>query len=97
MGMGDLELGFSQQSGGDVVLSAESCVEEALIRLSRNASYSGGSLTVGQSTCTISVTGTPCGTCTVTAEATANRYTRKIQAGVIVAGSAVDLTSWEEI
>lgn len=92
----DLDMGYSTGVSGDALLSAESCAEEALIRLSRDSSYSGGSLEVGIATCTISVTGTPCGNCTITVEAIAQDYTRNVQVGITITGGAIDITSWSE-
>ena len=96
-GIDDLDIGYSTEVSGDIILSAESCAEEALIRLSRSSSYSGGSLTVGEAACTITVTGTPCGSCTITVEAVGGDYTRNIQVGVTVTSGTIDITSWAEI
>lgn len=96
IGVDDLEVGFSQQAGGHALLSAESCAEEAMLRLSRNASYTGGTLAVGESMCTITVTGTPCGSCTIDVASTRDTFTRNVQVQVTVSGSAVDITRWEE-
>lgn len=96
-GVGNLSIGFSTQASSDVVLSAESCAEEAFVRLTRDNTYAGGTLVVGDSTCTVTVTGTPCGSCTVDVGASGDNFTRSIRAGVTVAGSAVDITSWEEV
>lgn len=95
--IGNLEFGFAKQKSNDVVLTAESCVEEAMLRLSSDNTYSGGSLTVGDVACTMTVTGTPCGSCTIDVAATSVGFTRNIQAGVTVSGSSVDITSWEEV
>lgn len=96
IGVDDLEIGFSQEAGSHAILAAESCAEEAMLRLSRNSSYTGGSLTVGESSCTIAVTGTPCGSCTIDVTSTRDNFTRNVQVGVTVSGSSVDITSWEE-
>ena len=96
-GVDDLDIGYSSEVSGDILLSAESCVEEALIRLSRNSSYSGGSLTVGEAACTITVTGTPCGSCTIGVTAIGENYTRKIETAITLTGGSVDIISWEEI
>lgn len=95
-GLDDLDQGFAAQKSEDILLSAESCAEEALLRLSQDSSFSGTSLQVGEAACTITVTGTPCGTCTITAAATGEGYTRNIQVGVTVSGGSIDITSWEE-
>jgi hypothetical protein len=96
IGVDDLEIGFSQEAGSHALLAAESCAEEAMLRLSRNSSYSGGTLLVGESTCTIAVTGVPCGACTIDVASTRDYFTRNIQVGVTVSGSSVDITSWAE-
>jgi Flp pilus assembly pilin Flp len=95
IGLDDLEIGYSAQVGEDALLSAESCLEEAYVRLTRNSSYTGGSLNVGDATCTITVTGTPCGTCTITAEATQAEFTRTLEATVSASGT-FDITNVEE-
>ena len=97
MGLDSLDIGMATQTGNDAILSGQSCVEEAMIRLSRNHSYTGGTLDVGDASCTIVVTGTPCGDCTIDVTSSEQGYTRSVQAGVSVAGSLVDLTSWQEI
>lgn len=93
----NLEFGFASQRSGDVILSAESCAEEAMYRLSSDNSYSGGSLTVGDVDCTITVSGAPCGTCTISVEAEVAGFTRNIDADVTVTGSNVEIDSWEEV
>jgi Flp pilus assembly pilin Flp len=95
IGLDDLEIGYSAQVGEDALLSAESCLEEAYVRLTRNSSYTGGSLKVGDATCTITVTGTPCGTWTSTAEATQAEVTRTLEATVSASGT-FDITNVEE-
>lgn len=96
-GLDELAANQSAQLGTTTILSAESCVEEAMLRLSRNNTYAGGSLTVGDIACAISVTGTPCGTCTIDVEANAPNYTRRIQSDVQVIGSVVNVLNWSEM
>lgn len=96
IGVDDLEIGHTSQIGGHTLRSAESCVEEALLRLSRDSSYSGGTLDVGDASCNIVVTGTPCGTCSITTEAVQATLTRTIEVGVTISGGTIDITSWEE-
>jgi len=95
-GIGTLEEGFSTNKGSSAILGAESCAEEAILRLSRDASYTGGLLSLGTSSCSITVTGTPCGTCTITTEATAEGYTRGVEVDVVVSGSSADIIQWQE-
>lgn len=97
IGIDNLTTGFSEQASSDMILSAESCTEEAMIRLSRENTYAGGALSVGDATCTITVTGAPCGDCTIDVEAVGNDFTRNIRANVTVVGSTVDVTAWKEV
>lgn len=96
IGVDNLSIGFSEQASSDTLLSAESCAEEALIRLSRNHSYAGGNLTVGDTECTMVVTGTSCGACIIDVEATGDDFTRRLRVGATMSGSSVDITSWAE-
>lgn len=96
IGVDNLSSGFAQQSSSDVVLSAESCVEETILRLSRDNSYTGGTLVLGDVSCTMTVTGVPCGTCTVEVNAIGDDFTRNIRTDVTALGSTVDILSWEE-
>lgn len=97
LSLANLESGFASQTSTDAVLSAESCIDEALYQLREDSSYTGGTLLVGDAQCTISVTGGPCGTCTIRAEATADTYTRVVEADATFTGSTFDLTRFEEV
>lgn len=96
-GLSDVEIGSSARYGTTAILAAESCAEEAMLRISRNANYSGGTLDVGGMQCTISVSGNPCGTCTVDVTTTGQNLTRRLQVGVTRTGNNINITSWEEI
>ncbi len=96
-GLDELSANQSAQLGTTIILSAESCAEEALLRLSRDNTYGGGSLTVGDTVCAISVSGTPCGNCTVDVTANSQNYTRRIQASVNVSGPIVNVVNWSEV
>lgn len=80
---------------GDVAYSiAESGVENALIRLLRDTSYVGETLTVGSGSAVVTVSGT--NPKTVTSTGTYGSFKRKIQ--VIASDSAgiLSVTSWKE-
>lgn len=97
IGVDNLTVGYAQEASSDLVLSAESCAEEALLRLSRDNTYAGGTLTFGDGSCEIVVTGTPCGTCTVDVASTGNSFTRNIRVTADVAGSMIDILTWKEV
>jgi len=96
-GTDNLDIGYSSQASNDALLSAESCAEEALVRLSRDSSYNGGSLTMGSAQCSIVVTGVPCGNCVIDVDAVRDDYTRSVQVGVTVNGTSIDITDWAEV
>jgi hypothetical protein len=97
IGTDNLDIGYSAQASNDALLSAESCAEEALVRLSRDSNYSGGSLTIGSAQCSIIITGVPCGNCVIDVEAVRDDYTRSVQVGVTVTGTSIDITDWAEV
>ncbi len=74
---------------------AESGVENALVRLLRDPSYTGESLTVGQGTATIAVTGT--GPYTVTSTGVVSDFSRRIQVTANYTNGVLTVTSWSEV
>ena len=72
---------------------AESGAENALLRLLRNPSYTGETLTVGTGTAVITVTGTPT---KIVSEGINGRFRRKIEVGVDTS-TVLTVTSWKEI
>lgn len=54
--LSEMQMGFEKSRSQKAFWAAEACLDEALIRLKRNPSYSGGSLAIDQVTsCTISI------------------------------------------
>jgi hypothetical protein len=97
IGVDDLETGYASWKSSESMRVAESCAEEALLRIKRNASYTGGTLQIGNTTCTMTVVGTPCGTCTVSISAQSGVSTKHLQTTLTKSGSLVTLTGWQEI
>ena len=97
IGLDDLDMGHGSSLSNQTVLAAQSCMEEAMIRLSRDPSYVGGTVDVGESQCTLAVTGVPCGSCQIDAVATTQFYTRHLQADISIIGSVVDVLAWREV
>ncbi|MDA0207838.1 MAG: hypothetical protein O3B64_00305 [bacterium] len=96
--IGSIELGEGTRASGHAIGAAESCVHEAMLRISRDTSYSGGAISVGNADCTIVISATPCSSsCTITVESDNNGYVRNASAAISVSGSSVDITSWSEI
>lgn len=90
-------LGFKK--GQEVLKIAEGCVEEALLRLRDKANYSGGSLNVGDGSCTISISGTGSDR-TVDITATLSvppDYVKKLQITAKRIGNSINIVTWQEV
>lgn len=79
----------------DALHIAEAGLDNAILRYTRDRSYSGETITIGPGTATITVSGT--GTVTITSNGTVGVFTRRVQAVLAVANNNVSLTSWQEI
>jgi hypothetical protein len=95
LSIGEAQSGLALFKGEDTLTFVESCMEDALLKARNNNSYTGGTITRPEGTCSITVSkaGT---TWTVTATTTATQYVRTVQA-VVTRGTAVTITSWKEI
>jgi hypothetical protein len=94
-GLSTLEHGFAEQVSTDIILADETCAEEAIVRLQRNSAYTGGSLTVGDVACTITVSGSG-STRTITIVGVEQNFTRRLQADISLSGSVSTITAWQE-
>lgn len=97
LGENALEFGAGGLVSEKTLLAGESCLEESLIRLSRNSSYAGGSLAIDDVNCTQTVTGTPCGNCQIDVVATRAQNTRRLRAHISMTGSKVTILDWAEM
>lgn len=71
---------------------AESGAENALLRLLRDPTYTGETLTVGAGTATISVSGS-----TITSVGTSGNFRRTIQVQTTYTNNILTISSWQEI
>ena len=74
---------------------AESGAETAMIKLLRNSSYIGETLTVGSGQAVITVSGT--NPKTVLSKGSLNYFTRTIQVIITTTNNVLTITSWKEI
>ena len=85
----------SVAQSGDIALSnAQAGVENALIRLERDSTYTGETMTLTNGTATITVSGTS--PITVVSVGSYGNLVRTITATATVSGSVITLTSWSE-
>lgn len=103
-GLTNLEAADITHRGEEAFGGADGCVTEALRRLRDNSAYAGGTVTIGNTVCTITVTDNGGGQRTIQASATRGAVTRHVRAiaqlsTVTLSGRAINvwtLTSWEE-
>lgn len=80
------------EQGADAYYVAESGIEEGLLRIIRDPSYSGGTLSVGSGNVTIEINGG-----IIIATGTYNNAVRKIQVTTINNNGVITIDSWKEI
>ena len=83
------------QAGLTVLQIAEGGMENALIRILRNPSYIGETLTVGEGIATITVTGS--GPFTLTSVGSIGNFSRTIQVIADYNNNILTVTSWREV
>lgn len=94
-GLGELQMGLEEIQSAESYRLAESCLEEAALRLKRDASYSGGSLSMGGNSCTITVLANGSQR-TVNVSADVNNHVRKIEMVADIVTRGLNVTSWQE-
>jgi uncharacterized membrane protein YwzB len=96
LSLGELDQGFSEGRGDEALFVATGCMDEALGRLRRNSSYTGGNITQSNGSCIINIaTSGSISTTTVTASTT-NNYWKKLESVVTVSSGVVTMNSWQE-
>lgn len=101
IGVNESLMSFDDEQGEQAFLIANSCVDEALMRLKREKAgeepvYSGGTLNFGSNSCIITIT-SQINSKTIDVTSTVNsKINRKIQA-VIQWNPSFALTSWQEV
>lgn len=92
------QIRINQNKGFETTTNLDGCAEEALARLSIDEQYSGGQITIGNTTCTLTVTGydpenpTPARTIDVSAVNGDHSIDLEIQANI---SPEFEITSWQ--
>lgn len=93
----EMQMGFEKSRSQKAFWAAEACLDEALIRLKRDPSYSGGSLTIDSVTnCTISISPSGNKRIITTVGTVDGIIIRRIEAQADVSGM-VALDYWKEL
>ena len=94
-GIGEMSISYSDNQGIRAQNMAEGCTQNALLRLSRNSSYSGETLTVQDGVCVIAVE-TNGSNATIRTQATVGTWVRYITAQITVLGRSITIDSWKQ-
>lgn len=78
--------------GEEAIKIAESGAENAVLRLMRDPSYSGETLTVGSGTATVTVSGSS--TKTIISSGTSGSFSRKVQVDGVYVNNIFTVSSW---
>jgi len=105
LGLGELDLGYTSQKGGEAFSLADGCLEETLERIRLDVTYGLSTGTIDLPTsngnCTIDVTdlGNNQRKIWVTGNVitATSRYTKKIQAEITVLNNIITNNSWQEL
>lgn len=98
LGFGELSMGYTSQKGAETFSIADGCVEEALLRLRIDNNYSGETLSLGEGSCIISVSGAGASR-TVVVESSLDVYNKKLQVDITISGSnneIITIDNWQE-
>ena len=96
LGLGELDMGFTSQKGGEVASLADGCMEEALHQIQLVANYSGETLNLAENSCIIDVQ-TDGGSRIITVTAVMDDYSEKIEANVTVNDGVIVINSWQKL
>lgn len=96
LSIGETQSGLLKQQSAQSFELADSCLEEALLKLKSDDAYTGGSLNIEQGSCTITVVSQGQNRI-VTAESDVNNIKKKLEARVRVSGNTIVFDYWQEL
>ncbi len=92
--IGEIDTSFAGVQSAQTQAVGDACEEEALLKLSQDTSYAGETLTVGQGSCTIAVSGGGSDR-TVAIVATVSRWKRRVILTARVTPHPVVILTWQ--
>lgn len=100
LGLGSSRTSFAVEQSNQAKTLANACAEEALQQIRDSSSFTGsGNLTIGQGTCTYTVTNQGGSNRTITASGAVGSVIRKVSITLTVnaINSRITITSWQEV
>ncbi|MBU0598291.1 hypothetical protein KKF61_04870 [Patescibacteria group bacterium] len=97
LSIGETQAGLSVQQSGQSFGIADSCMQEAYLRLKQDSSYAGGNLNIGEGSCRITVTGALLRR-TITVESDVNNVIKRLESDIrITLSGDIRILSWQEL
>lgn len=96
LSIGETQSGLLAQQSIQSQSIADSCMNEAYQKLKFDGTYTGGSLNIGQGSCTITVVPTALDYL-ITVQSDVNNIITKIESNIILNGNNITLNSWQNI
>ena len=97
-GINSQRSGLVEQQSKQARALAIACAQEALQQIHDNIGFtSTGNLSMGQGSCTYTVTSTGTTTRSILATGTVGNVVRKIQTYATIGSSSISITSWQEV
>lgn len=98
LGVGSSRSSFALEQVNQAKALANLCAEEALQEINDSTPYTGtDNLTIGQGTCTYTVTNTGGQNRTITASGTVDTIIRKVSISIDAINPNINITSWQEV
>src|SRR3989344_8050917 len=98
LGLGSSKSSFALEQSNHAKALANACAEEALQQIRDSTPFSGtGNLTLGQGTCTYTVTKLTGQNRIATASATVNTIVRRVKVIIDDINPDINVTSWQEV
>lgn len=95
LSMGELDLGYTAQKGGETFALTDGCMEDALRHLRIDNGYIGGTLNFGAKSCIINITANGLDK-TVNVVGTFGNYNKEIEVDLTLSGNVIAINSWIE-
>ncbi|MFH0805067.1 MAG: hypothetical protein V1916_02635, partial [Patescibacteria group bacterium] len=96
LGVTESRRGLLQQQGGEAFAAADSCLQEAYVRLRRDPNFAAGSLNVGGSSCTITVVAAGSDR-TITSTGTTGSISRRLESRITLSAGVVQVQYWKAL
>lgn len=98
LGLGSSKSSFSIEQSSQTRALADACAEEALQKIRDSIPFTGtGSLTLGQGSCSYTVTNNGGQSRTITASSTVGSIVRKVSISIDKINPSINVTSWLEV